>query len=274
MKLRFALIDGERRAPEPGLQGVCPGCDQPVIAKCGEVRVWHWAHSPGHTCDPWKENESEWHRAWKDEFPEDWQEIQHSAADGEKHVADVKTHDGWVLEFQRSPISPQQRRARTEFYEKLAWVVDGTTRTRDLAQFLKAWKNGTPIGVGSPIRLVPLDGCARLEEWAGSQAHVFLEFGEDHDLWWLLPLAAPRDRAYVAQFPPRSMFIECHRQTEEQPMRGFDQLAGHILSYVAKCLTPPPRPVAKRPTPRAPLRLSRSEARALRQMRRDSRSRF
>ena len=46
-------------------------------------------------CDPWWENETEWHRAWKDQFPADWQEIVHHAEDGEKHIADVKT-DRWL----------------------------------------------------------------------------------------------------------------------------------------------------------------------------------
>jgi hypothetical protein len=51
------------------------------------------------------ENETEWHRAWKDQFPPEWQEIVHLAGDGERHIADVKTGDGWVIEFQHSYIT-------------------------------------------------------------------------------------------------------------------------------------------------------------------------
>ena len=70
-----------------------------MVARCGEVRVRHWAHKGRRLCDPWWENETEWHRAWKDQFPADWQEVVCYAEDGERHIADVKTHAGWVIEL-------------------------------------------------------------------------------------------------------------------------------------------------------------------------------
>ena len=97
--MKFADVEGERREAEPGLSGKCRVCGDAMIAKCGDLRVPHWAHRAIRTCDPWWEPETEWHRIWKDQFPEDWQEIIHRSETGEKHIADVKTDFGVVLEF-------------------------------------------------------------------------------------------------------------------------------------------------------------------------------
>ena len=105
--MKFALINGQRQEAKPNLSGECLACGQPMIAKCGEVKIWHWAHKGRCTCDPWWENETEWHRTWKGLFPESWQEVIHQADDGERHIADVKTDRGWVIEFQHSFIKPE-----------------------------------------------------------------------------------------------------------------------------------------------------------------------
>ena len=88
--MKFANVDGCRREAAPGLSGECPVCSEPTIAKCGDSRAWHWAHKRTRVCDHWWENETQWHRAWKNVFSETWQEVVHSSADGEKHIADVK----------------------------------------------------------------------------------------------------------------------------------------------------------------------------------------
>jgi hypothetical protein len=167
-----------------------------MVAKCGEVRTKHWAHLGKRVCDPWWENETEWHRAWKGQFPVDWQEIVHSAESGEKHIADVRTDQGWVLEFQHSYLDPAERRARDAFYPKLVWVVDGARRKRDQSQFFKTFEQGTPVPSNVPLRSVLSHGCPILREWCGSRAPVFLDFGEAVRLWCLLP-GDPNGKAYV-----------------------------------------------------------------------------
>lgn len=101
--MRYALVGGKRHAAERGLAGQCPACGAAMIPKCGERRVWHWAHRGERHCDHWWEPETEWHVAWKNRFPAEWQEISCPAENGEKHIADVKTPHGWVVEFQHSP---------------------------------------------------------------------------------------------------------------------------------------------------------------------------
>ena len=132
--MKIAVVNDERKSAEPTLHGTCPGCGNPVVAKCGEKRIWHWSHKGTRHCDVWWENETEWHRAWKDCFPIHWQEVVHPAPNGERHIADVKTDHDWVIEFQHSYLKADERRARDNFYQKLIWVVDGTRRETDRAQ--------------------------------------------------------------------------------------------------------------------------------------------
>jgi hypothetical protein len=98
-----------------------------MISKCGTKVLWHWAHSRRKHCDPWWENETEWHRSWKACFPEAWREQVHFDSTGEKHIADVKTPAGTVLEFQNSAISPQELHAREKFYGNMLWILNGAT---------------------------------------------------------------------------------------------------------------------------------------------------
>ena len=136
--MRFALVDNKRFEAKPGLKGLCPGCSQPVIAKCGRQRVHHWAHQANGTCDRWWEPETEWHRSWKSLFPADCQEVFLSDDQtGEKHVADVRTNHGLVIEFQHSHIKPEERISREQFYKNMIWVVDGTRLKRDWLRFKK-----------------------------------------------------------------------------------------------------------------------------------------
>ncbi|MCP5468868.1 MAG: hypothetical protein H7A32_06330, partial [Deltaproteobacteria bacterium] len=162
--MKFAIVNGARHEALPNIAGICPSCGKPMTAKCGEIKAWHWAHRGKRDCDPWWENETEWHRNWKDQFPLEWQEVIQYAANGEKHIADVKTEQGWVIEFQHSRIDPDERRSRNGFYEKLAWVVDGTRLQRDIKQFDRAWGNGSLIGKNTGIRVVNKEICAILKE--------------------------------------------------------------------------------------------------------------
>ncbi|TIT58592.1 MAG: hypothetical protein E5W90_36395, partial [Mesorhizobium sp.] len=94
--MQLALVDGERREAQRGLRGVCPGCGEPVMPKCGAVKVEHWAHNGNKRCDPWHEPETPWHRAWKRNFPVEHQEVIAHDDGGERHIADVKTAHGLV----------------------------------------------------------------------------------------------------------------------------------------------------------------------------------
>ncbi len=113
---------GIRKKASPKDKGVCPICDEEVIAKCGSIKIWHWAHKSNSECDSFGEPETEWHRDWKNNFPEECQEVVIG-----NHRADVKTEKGLVIEFQNSPISPEQIEEREKFYGygNMIWVLNG-----------------------------------------------------------------------------------------------------------------------------------------------------
>jgi hypothetical protein len=231
--MRFALVNGQRVEAQPNLSGECPGCGGLMVARCGEVRVRHWAHHGNRLCDPWWENESEWHRGWKDEFPADWQEIVHRASDGERHIADVETPNGWVIEFQRSFLKPKERRSRDEFYPKLIWVVDGTRRKTDIEQFGIAWEDGIPVNRHSYLRKMPSESCLLLREWVDGPAPIFLDFGQPDVLWWVLAKSATV-AAYVAPYS-RAKFIESLRCARtEVPAREFEEFVAEIPQLVTR----------------------------------------
>jgi competence CoiA-like predicted nuclease len=131
MYMQFALIENEKVTPAPGLHGTCPGCGSVMIAKCGKHRLWHWAHKGERSCDPWWETETRWHRTWKNYFAREWQEVIQRDQTGEKHIADVRTSDGMVIELQHSHMKPEERIARENFYRNMVWVVDGTRLASD-----------------------------------------------------------------------------------------------------------------------------------------------
>ena len=140
--MKFALVEGVKSEALKGIKGSCQSCGSELIAKCGVHKINHWAHKSKRVCDSWWEPETEWHRSWKNNFPVEWQEfIQFDNQTKEKHIADVRTENGLVIEFQHSHITPQERNIREKFYKNMVWVVDGTRLKRDYPRFLKEWKN-------------------------------------------------------------------------------------------------------------------------------------
>ena len=86
--------------------------------------IHHWAHVGNRNCDPWWENETPWHRDWKNLFPEESREISHVDENGEIHRADIRTTTGIYIEIQHSNMSDAERRSRERFYKNMVWVVD------------------------------------------------------------------------------------------------------------------------------------------------------
>src|SRR5687768_10707008 len=130
--MKFALVNGHKTEPQPNLQGICANCHNETLSKCGQVKIWHWAHKSKLHCDQWWENETEWHRTWKNHFPTECQENIHiDSITGEKHIADIKMANGLVIEFQHSAIHPTEIQGRETFYKNMLWVVDGTRLKRD-----------------------------------------------------------------------------------------------------------------------------------------------
>lgn len=132
---------GHRIRPKKGVKAICQCCKQELIPKCGEIKIHHWAHKYTH-CDKWWENETEWHRNWKNQFPEDWREIVKFDAEknNEKNVCDIYNSNlELVIEFQNSSISKQELESREAFYGKMIWVVNFSNKPISLESIEKGF---------------------------------------------------------------------------------------------------------------------------------------
>ncbi len=242
--MKFANVEGHRREAEPGLIANCPSCGAVMKARCGDIRVWHWSHPGVRDCDPWSEPETEWHRAWKNEFPQDWQEINHVAQNGEKHRADVKTASGMVIEFQHSFLRAEERLAREAFYRKMVWVVDGRRRKRDAAQLLKCigscvWRKPPFI-----LHITNHEECALLRDWNSSPVPVYFDLGiceeDGTPVFWRRDPISRNGRVYLTPVS-RESFLKVHREgldAEEQFSRGVEMIVETL-----RCAAQQPQPL-------------------------------
>lgn len=129
---------------------------------------------------------------------------------GELHIADVKTDQAYVLEFQHSPITTGERQSREKFYEKMVWVVDVTKRKGDKAKFLSLLNKAVRVVPSQPILKLSgyLDECALIRDWAGSRVPVAFDFGDEEGLWYLFPISTVA-LGYVVHFRIED-FIKLH----------------------------------------------------------------
>ena len=199
--MKYALVDNNKTEATKGLKGFCPICEEPVIPICGPVKIDHWAHKSCTHCDKWWENETEWHRNWKDLFPKKWQEVvAFDEKTGEKHIADMKVNDKMVIEFQHSYIKEEERLSREMFYKNMIWVTDGTRRKRDYENFCCLLEYGELWNLPNTILYVTKNGRGYFpKEWQNSNNPVFFDYMGTTDpsllkydqrkrfLWCLLP---------------------------------------------------------------------------------------
>ncbi|MCC7404856.1 MAG: hypothetical protein IT288_10710 [Bdellovibrionales bacterium] len=231
--MRFAIVNGEKREAEKGLAGICIGCAMPMLPVCGVKRQKHWRHKVDCECDHWWENETDWHREWKNCFPSDCQEIRHQAENGEWHIADVKTAQGWVLEFQNSPISLEERDARNTFYRTIVWIVNGARLKRDKEQFFKALEQGIKVCENPQVTKVFSSESSFIEKWIGSRTPVYFDFGDESVLWCMYPTG--KNLWCFVSPVRREDFVLSHQGKEEQlsMFLSFWQIFGRVIEMYA-----------------------------------------
>lgn len=141
--MEIAVVDGKRVLPVPALKAQCPSCNALVIAKCGRINAWHFAHVASDDCDRWSEPESEWHQRWKRYFPIEQREVVIK-----NHRADIKNKKNIIIELQHSHIDVQQMAEREEFYKNMVWLIDGSDFFENFEMNYKSyghsfrWKHG------------------------------------------------------------------------------------------------------------------------------------
>jgi competence protein CoiA len=252
--MKFADVEGVRREAQRGLPAKCPVCGNAMVAKCGRHRVHHWAHRGIRTCDHWWESETEWHRVWKNHFPEGCQEFVHTSEDGEKHIADVKTDRGVVLEFQHSHLRREERESRENFYPSMVWVVDGQRRARDRARFFASLHAAKVVCREPPIVSVPVlwNECALLRDWYPSRVSVYFDFGDsepgdtarfDEPTLWRLNPGGQNGRAYLSPVP-KSLFLKMHLEGLPFDERACTETIDRAVATFLMQQAPRPGPLA------------------------------
>lgn len=237
--MKFAIVNDARNEAKKGLSGTCPNCGSPMTPKCGEKKIHHWSHKGKLECDPWWENETEWHRTWKGYFPTEWQEVVHrDEVTGEKHIADVKTNKGWVLEFQHSFLKPEERKSRNDFYKKISWVVDGTRLKGDLQKVLNALNSGKPMNQ-LVLKITP-ESCSLFRDWISTHAPIFFDFGGAH-LVLLLPIG-PDGGFYATTAITKDNFLEIFRDGESQRAIELEAFLRDFAQVVHNWNNPRPMP--------------------------------
>ena len=185
----YALLDNKKVEPTPKKEAMCPLCEKKVISKCGDIKVWHWAHSKGKNCDKWYEPETYWHRNWKLTFGKENCEIK-IEKDGSWHVADVYTKESLVIELQNSPIQKNVILERELFYgDKMIWLINGIDfkenfHIKDIDNEEQWWGlKHNNCNQNEGIKIFNWEYSRR--SWEYSQRHVFIDF-HDGSLFWVL----------------------------------------------------------------------------------------
>jgi competence CoiA-like predicted nuclease len=119
----LANKNGKLMLPEKsGEIAECPHCFGDVRSYCGEVYVKHWKHIYESNCEYSNSGESEWHSKMKNMLYEKGATIEQRI--GHK-IADVLLDNGFVVEFQNSPISKSECIERNKNNNnKVIWVFN------------------------------------------------------------------------------------------------------------------------------------------------------
>lgn len=128
---RYAIVDGIKtdiRDAKRCQHGICPMCGDELIARKGGKRAPHWWHVKG-KCDDWYQPKGPWHIYWQSQFPVEMREVPVSeSTEGGlvRHIADIRTGSGLVIEVQYSAIMPSEVKERELFYGKMLWLISKT----------------------------------------------------------------------------------------------------------------------------------------------------
>ncbi|GHZ98469.1 CoiA-like domain protein [Vibrio cholerae] len=204
--MRYSYVNNIKVEPAKGLSGICPCCGSETIAKCGNYRVHYWAHKNKHQCDPWWENESEWHRSWKGHFPVECQEIVFvNNQTNEKHIADVYSPTKIVIEIQSYPIDDEEARVREAYYGNMIWIVNGCKNDFDPINFNLSVYG--PHTENPFLRKIKWAGRGKLlAKWSNSTKPVYFDFGTDL-VWELLEYDINTKRCLVKAQPKKEFIL-------------------------------------------------------------------
>ena len=184
----FAILDDKKIEPIPNTHATCPFCEEKVLSRCGKIKVWHWAHFKGNSCDPWYEPETPWHRKWKLTFGKEFTEIK-IIKENSWHVADVLTKEKVVIELQNPPIQKDIIRRREEFYgDRMIWLINGIKFKESF--FIKDFDDKSHWWGLKHNNCKNREGKKIFKweyprkSWEDARRHIFIDF-HDETLFWI-----------------------------------------------------------------------------------------
>lgn len=196
--------ENEKVSAEPNKTAKCSYCNEELIPKCGSIKIWHWAHKRGNECDKWREPETEWHLEWKNQFPGNCQEVI-IEKQGVKHIADIKTNDGKVIELQNSNISSENIAERERFYGNMIWIINGNTI-------------GKNIFVKNKERYATFKWKFPPKSWWVSEKPIFVDFRKNVEkMKGLVKKYENREKTHTS---PVYEYYEFYNQELEEEMTG------------------------------------------------------
>ena len=132
------IFDLNRNKALPGSTSECPCCKSKIVAKCGSIKIWHWAHESLGECDSNWEPMTQWRLDWQAKVREELTEIIMG-----HHIADIRLTSGKVVEIQHSTLPLEVVQEREAFYGNMTWIFDGKDFFRRLVIKEKEF-NGEP----------------------------------------------------------------------------------------------------------------------------------
>jgi len=105
----------------PHTNGICPSCNQPLIAKCGQINIWHWSHKSKEPLCNYRP-ETEWHLKWKQDALKFGNEVEVHIGN---HISDILNKNSKrLIELQNSAIDPIEIIDRCEVFKQYRYMVD------------------------------------------------------------------------------------------------------------------------------------------------------
>ncbi|MFN9112170.1 MAG: competence protein CoiA [Bacteroidota bacterium] len=197
----YALVNNVKTIATKNSEGNCPLCGGIVFSKCGEINIHHWAHKPKENCDKWAKNETEWHKSWKEIFGKDQSEVV-MIKENKRHIADVLTVTGVVIEFQNSNINSDEIEERNKFYgEKMLWVIN--LAEVDQRNFITYFVNDSDRQINTYVgrcvffyyeeygkrwdahndKTIKFEWKYYRRTWSYVKKNLFFDFGNDYLFW-------------------------------------------------------------------------------------------
>lgn len=114
---------------------ICPECNESLIPKCGDIKIWHWAHKHESNCWYSSHPMTLFHLAWQDLALKQGYDVEVNFKDESGkiiHRADILKKDNRIVEIQHSNISSKEMIKRCEFYKTkqllVDWIIDDNER--------------------------------------------------------------------------------------------------------------------------------------------------